>query len=100
MPVLSYLKFVLADDADRDDFERDMHDMLRLALTQPGHRWSEMGRSMTDPDVYIVVSEWDEVEQIRAWEHVEEHEGMGKKWEPFYRERLLHSRFLPWVRPR
>ena len=100
MSILSYLKFALAEGTDREDFERDMHSMLALARSQPGYQWSEMGPSMTDPHVYLVVSEWDDVEQVRAWEHHEEHTGVIEKWDPHYREPLLHRRFVPWVRPR
>lgn len=100
MSILSYLRFALRPTAPREGFERDMHAMLELARTQPGFQWAEMGPTMTDPDVYVVVSEWDDVEQVRAWEHVEEHEGVMERWEPHYREPLLHRRFVPWVRPR
>jgi heme-degrading monooxygenase HmoA len=100
MTVLSYLKFSLVTGADRDDFERDMHSMFELARHQPGYRWAEMGPSLLDPTVYVVMSEWDGVDQVRAWEHEEEHSGVMEKWEPQYREPLFHQRFVPWVRPR
>jgi heme-degrading monooxygenase HmoA len=99
MTILSYLRFSLLPHADLQDFDRDMRDMLTLGREQPGYRWTEMGPSMVDPGVYLVVSEWDTVEQVRAWEHVPEHEAVAKKWEPFYREPLVHRRFTPWVRP-
>jgi heme-degrading monooxygenase HmoA len=99
MAVLSYLKFSLVPGADREDFERDLQAMLGLAQRQPGYQWAEMGPSIADPLVYLVVSEWDEVEQVRAWEHEEEHTGVMQKWEPRYREPLLHRRFVPWQRP-
>jgi heme-degrading monooxygenase HmoA len=99
MSVLSYLRFSLRPEADRPDFERDLQAMLELAGRQPGFQWAEMGPSLTDHAVYIVVSEWDEVEQVRAWEHEEEHSGVMEKWEPRYREALLHRRFVPWQRP-
>jgi heme-degrading monooxygenase HmoA len=99
MSILSYLKFSLAPDTDREAFERDMHAMFELAASQPGYQWAEMGPSMTDPHVYLVVSEWDDVEQVRAWEHHEEHTGVIERWEPHYREALLHRRFVPWIRP-
>ena len=99
MSVLSYLKFSLLPGADREEFERDLHAMLRLAQSQPGYRWAEMGPSLLDPSDYLVVSEWDEVQQVRAWEHEEEHTGVMEKWEPRYREALLHRRFVPWQRP-
>ena len=76
-----------------------MRAMLELARRQPGFRWAEMGPSLVDPSIYVVVSEWDEVEQVRAWEHEEEHSGVMEKWEPLYREPLFHQRFVPWVRP-
>jgi heme-degrading monooxygenase HmoA len=99
MAILSYLRFSLLPEADLKDFERDLDAMLRLATEQAGYRWAEMGPSMLDPSVYLVVSEWDEVEQVRAWEHEEEHTGVMQKWEPQYREPLLHRRFVPWQRP-
>ena len=100
MTVLSYLKFSLLPDADRAEFERDMHAMLGLAQRQPGYRWAEMGPSIVDPSGYLVVSEWDDVDQVRAWEHEEEHSGVMEKWEPLYREPLFHQRFVPWQRPK
>ena len=54
---------------------------------------------MVDPAVYVVVSEWDDVERVRSWEHEEEHSGVMQKWEPTYREPLVHQRFVPWRRP-
>jgi heme-degrading monooxygenase HmoA len=99
MTILSYLKFSLLPGADREEFEADLHAMLRLAKGQPGYRWAEMGPSLLDSTEYLVVSEWDEVEQVRAWEHEEEHTGVMEKWEPRYREPLVHRRFVPWQRP-
>jgi heme-degrading monooxygenase HmoA len=97
--ILSYLRFSLTREADRQDFEKDMRSMLDLATRRPGYRWAEMGPSLLDPTVYLVVSEWDDVEQVRAWEHEEEHSGVMEKWEPQYREPLFHQRFVPWQRP-
>jgi heme-degrading monooxygenase HmoA len=97
--ILSYLRFSLTDEADVHEFERDLNAMLGLARAQPGYRWTEMGPSMLDRTVYVVVSEWDDVDHVRAWEHVEEHEGVMERWEPFYREPLSHRRFTPWIRP-
>jgi heme-degrading monooxygenase HmoA len=97
--LLSYLRFSLTRDADLPEFEQDMHAMLGLAETQPGFQWAEMGPSMVDDHVYIVVSEWDDVEDARAWEHVEEHTGVMHKWEPLYQDPFIHRRFVPWQRP-
>ena len=97
--LLSYLRFALSSDSDLAEFEQDMRDMLAMAEKQPGFQWAEMGPSMTDEHVYLVVSEWDDVEQVRVWEHVEEHTGLMEKWEPRYRDPFLHRRFVPWQRP-
>ena len=99
MTILSYLRFSLVPGADREDFEHDLHAMLRLAEGQPGYRWADMGPSLIDPSTYVVVSEWDDVEHVRAWEHEEEHTGVMQKWEPRYREPFLHQRWVPWQRP-
>jgi heme-degrading monooxygenase HmoA len=64
MTVLAYLRFVLADEADRDR-----------------------------------VSEWDEVEQVRAFEHHPEHEVIIHRWESSYAEEFEHRGFVPWIRP-
>jgi heme-degrading monooxygenase HmoA len=97
--ILSYLRFSLAPGTDLDDFERDLFAMLELARRQPGYQWAEMGPSLNDKLVYTVISEWDEVDQVRAWEHEEEHTGVMQKWEPQYAQALLHRRFVPWQRP-
>lgn len=99
MTVLSYLRFALADHADREAFERDLEAMLRLASEQPGYRWAEVGRGMSDTRVFVVVSEWEEVDHVRAWEHHPEHEAVIRRWERSYREELVHRRFVPWIRP-
>ena len=97
--ILSYLRFSLEPGTDLVAFEADMYAMQALAERQPGFRWAEMGPSMNDDHAYFVVSEWDSVEQVRAWEHEEEHSGVMERWEPRYREPLVHRRFVPWQRP-
>ncbi|HXF57136.1 MAG TPA: antibiotic biosynthesis monooxygenase [Actinomycetota bacterium] len=99
MPILSYLRFALASEADREAFEADLEAMRRLAATQPGFRWAEVARSLADPRVYVVVSLWDEVEQVRAWEHHPEHEEVIRRWEDRYEKPFVHQRYVPWLRP-
>ncbi len=97
--ILSYLRFALKPDADVAAFERDLAAMLELGKEQPGFRWAEVARGVADDRVYVVVSEWDTVEQVRAWEHHPDHEALYDVWEPHYREEFVHRRFVPWVRP-
>ncbi|HZA60246.1 MAG TPA: antibiotic biosynthesis monooxygenase family protein [Actinomycetota bacterium] len=99
MAILSYLRFRLSDQADLDAFASDVASMRKLAAEQPGYRWAEVGQDPADPRVWIVVSEWDDVEQVRAWEHHPDHEALYDVWEPHYREPFVHRRFVPWVRP-
>ena len=99
MTVLAYLRFVLAEDADVDRFEGDLAAIRELAVAQPGHRWSEVGRDPWDLRTFVVVSEWDEVEQVRAFEHHPEHEVIIHRWETSYSEEFVHRRFVPWIRP-
>lgn len=73
--------------------------MLSLSRSQPGFRWAEVARAITGDTVYLVVSEWDEIEQVRAWEHQPEHEEVMDRWEGEYREPFIHRRFVPWIRP-
>jgi heme-degrading monooxygenase HmoA len=97
--VLAYLRFVLRQEADAEAFERDLVAVRELAARQAGFRWSELGRDPWDGRRYVVVSEWDEVDQVRAFEHLPEHEEVMARWEPHYAEPLVHRRFVPWVRP-
>ncbi len=99
MSILVYLRFVLGPEADWGVFERDLGAMRELAGEQPGFRWSEVARDPRDGRTYVVVSEWDEVDQVRAYEHHPEHEAIMGRWEPQYAEPFVHRRFVPWVRP-
>jgi heme-degrading monooxygenase HmoA len=99
MTVFVSLVFALAETADRAAFERDLRAMAALAEDQRGYVTSKMGPSMEDPLVYLVMSEWDSVEDVRAWEHDPVHEEIQHKWEPHFREPLAHRRWTPWIRP-
>jgi heme-degrading monooxygenase HmoA len=99
MAIFVYLRFRLAKTADIQDFEGGMRTMAELAETQPGYVWSEMGRSMQDQLVYVVVSEWDDIDDVRGWEHNGMHVEIQRKWEPHLHGSLVHRRFTPWERP-
>jgi heme-degrading monooxygenase HmoA len=99
VPIFVYLRFCLGETADRQDFEGDLRAMAELAETQPGYLWSDMGPSMVEPSVYVVVSEWYGIDHVRAWEHEATHEEIQHKWEAHFREPLVHRRFTSWERP-
>jgi heme-degrading monooxygenase HmoA len=97
--VLVYLRFSLVENTDLDDFRGDLWAMAELAEDQPGHHWSEIGQSIQDPSVFVIASEWNTLDDVRAWEHEDRHVEIQHKWEPQFREPLLHQRFTPWERP-
>jgi heme-degrading monooxygenase HmoA len=99
MAIFVYLRFQLAQTADIQDFEGDMRGMAEIAENQPGYIWSEMGRSMQDQLVYVVVSEWNDIDDVRGWEHNGVHVEVQHKWEPQLLEPLVHRRFTRWERP-
>lgn len=100
MTILVYLRFSLAETADLDEFRGDLWAMAELAEEQPGHHWSEIGHSIRDQSVFVIVSEWSTVDDVRAWEHDDRHVEIQHKWEPQFREALVHQRFTPCERPR
>ena len=77
-----YLRFCLAETADRQDFEGDLRAMAELAETHPGYLWSDMGPSMIEPSMYVVVSEWYGMDHVRSWEHEAAHVGIVPVSEP------------------
>jgi heme-degrading monooxygenase HmoA len=99
MAIFVYMRFCLAETADPQDFEGDLRAMAELAEAQPGYLWSDMGASMVEPSVYIVVSEWYGIDHVRAWEHEAIHEEIQHKWEAHYRDPFVHRRFTSWERP-
>jgi heme-degrading monooxygenase HmoA len=98
--LLSYLKFVLASETDRDAFEEDLKQMLERAVTQPGYKWAEMGRDIWDDRKHIVLSEWETFEDMKAWENNTEHGKVMDRWpDEKYAEPFRHRRFVPWKKP-
>ncbi len=58
MRVLSYLRMEI--DPDRiDAYEVDLEEMIRLVRRTPGFLGVEAFRSRGEPNVYLVLSEWE-----------------------------------------
>lgn len=91
MPVISYLKLRLPAEG-REAFQRDFEALLRLVTGQPGFLQAEVLRPAEGPEAYVVISEWETVEHIRAWERAPEHKAVIDG----YKEELVHRRFVPW----
>ena len=98
MPILSYLKLSIRDE-DTAAFERDLEEMLKLAPRQPGFESQEVYQLRGEPSTYLVLSQWESVDHLRAWEHSPKHEEVIRRNEPRFRQSEVHQRYVPWQRP-
>jgi len=72
MRVLSYLRMEI--DPDRiDAYEEDLEEMIRLARKTPGLLGVEVFRARGEPNVYLVLSEWESHEAMRSFLMQERH---------------------------
>ena len=94
MPILSYLKLPIPE-ADREKFVSDFEALWELARQQPGFISAEHLRTTEGREAYVVISEWETVEHIRAWERESAHKAVIDS----YKEELVHRRYVPWQRP-
>ena len=96
---LSVLQFFVKDRATTE-FEALMEEMYESAQKQPGYIWGHFGRSMVDGR-YLVISEWESYEDMKAWEHEERHEGVGEEAKAYYEpgREMQNRKFLPWYKP-
>ncbi len=71
-----------------------MRELRALALYRKGYISGETLRSKEDPATYIVISNWQSVEDWEAWQnHPERHE-ISKRFEPLLVDPEKHSVFL------
>lgn len=97
MTITSYLRFFLASEADRENFEEDLKEMLERAMNAPGFQRAEAGRDVWEDRKYIVVSQWDSFEEMKAWEHSAHHEAVMDRWpDERWAEPFEHKRFVDW----
>ncbi len=92
MSIFVYLKLAVKSE-DVAEFERDMHSMDELSKRAPGFMWSDILKSTTAPNTWIVVSEWEARDNTRAWEHSAAHEEIMKKWDKRYAEKWTKKRY-------
>jgi heme-degrading monooxygenase HmoA len=72
MRVLSYLRMEI--DPDRiDAYEEDLEEMMQLARETPGFLRVEVFRARDEPNVYLVLSEWESHEAMRSFLMQERH---------------------------
>lgn len=98
MPVISYLKLMYKPE-EFSKSTSDLDRMLELGKSQKGFRWVEVSQPRGDPNTWLILSEWETVEDLRAWEHHPEHEKVMDENEPRFREKEIHRRYQPWTKP-
>lgn len=71
MSALSYLRCFLASEADRDDLEEGLKEVMDHASSAEGFVWIEMGRDISDDRKHMVVSEWSDAAALERFEQGE-----------------------------
>ena len=66
MRVLSYLRMEIDPD-QIEAYEEDLEEMIRMARETPGFLGVEVFRAHAEPNVYLVLSEWESHEAMRAF---------------------------------
>jgi len=66
MRVLSYLRMEI-DPVQIEAYEEDLEEMIRLAQKTPGLLGVESFRARGEPNVYLVLSEWEGHEAMRSF---------------------------------
>lgn len=49
-----------------------------VATGVPGHLVDQVAQDPTDPDSWVITSEWEDLEQFLEWERTEEHRDLVK----------------------
>ncbi|MFV0524982.1 MAG: antibiotic biosynthesis monooxygenase family protein [Acidimicrobiales bacterium] len=81
--------------AERDwaGFRAAYDDVRQLVAGTPGHLCDQVCQSTTDPEQWLITSEWRSLHEFEAWERTEEHRTMVKPM----RERMTETRSLRFV---
>jgi heme-degrading monooxygenase HmoA len=77
------LIFYRAPASDPEAVERAYHDISPQMKGTPGLRRNELLRDVTEPDRYVVCSEWESLEAFQAWESGPDHRGRTSPLRPF-----------------
>lgn len=72
MRVLSYLRMEIDPD-QTSSYEKDLEEMLRMARKMPGFLEANVFQVRGEPSTYLVLSEWESHEAMRAFLMQERH---------------------------
>lgn len=67
--------FLIRVPAHRTDDFLAAYEKIRYEVAEgvPGHRVDQVCQSATDPEQWLITSEWDSLESFEAWERSEGH---------------------------
>lgn len=80
MATLTYLRCFLASEADRDDLQDELKELMELAMVQPGCTWMELGRDVWDDRKHMLLAEWADDAAADAFESQEAFQGFMRHW--------------------
>ena len=72
MRVLSYLRMEI-DPYQLEAYEKDLEEMIRMARETTGFLGMEVFQAHVEPNVYLVLSEWESHEAMRSFLMEERH---------------------------
>ncbi|MSQ15416.1 MAG: antibiotic biosynthesis monooxygenase [Dehalococcoidia bacterium] len=73
MSVFSYLKLPIPD-GEEETMRQDMDALTVTAREAPGYIWAEVLRPISGEASYVIASEWESLDNLRAWEHSPQHQ--------------------------
>lgn len=81
-----------APSAETGVVEKAYREISEELSGTPGLLGNELLRSLTDPDVFVVLSEWQSVEAFDSWDKGPDHKGQTSPLRPYQDQ----TREKPW----
>jgi heme-degrading monooxygenase HmoA len=92
MRVLRYLRMEI-DPGQIAAYEEDLEEMLQLARKTPGLLGAESFRARGEPNVYLVLNEWESYEAIRSFLMLPRHVEIIRGYKRGYGEGFERRRY-------
>ena len=92
MRVLSYLRMEIDPD-QIEAYENDLKEMIRMARRTPGFLGVEVFQGRGEPNVYLVLSEWESHEAMRSFLMLPHHVEIMRGYKRGYGESFERRRY-------
>jgi heme-degrading monooxygenase HmoA len=92
MRVLSYLRMEM-DPGQIEAYEEDLREMIELARKAPGFLGVEVFRARNEPNVYLVLSEWESHDAMRSFLMLPRHVEIIRGYKRSYGEGFERRRY-------